>query len=239
MKRALVTGGTSPLGQAICQQLVADGLHVIVHTHNNPAKAEAMVADFMTQGGQAEIWQCDLSCSAKTRTGLETLLAQGVPQVIVHNAGTHDDTTLAGMSEAQWHDVIGVSLNGFFNVVQPLLLPLTRTRWGRIIALSSVSARMGNKGQVNYAAAKAGLEGAVRSLAREVGSRGITVNAVAPGIIASPATAAIMTMTDIAALVPARRSGKPQEVADLIAFLASDKAAYISGQTIGINGGMA
>lgn len=239
MKRALVTGGTSPLGQAICQQLVADGLHVIVHTHNNPARASTMVADFTAQGGRAEVWQCDLRCSEKTRQGLDPVLADGVPQIIVHNAGTHEDATLAGMSDAQWHDVIGVSLNGFFNVVQPLLLPLTRTRWGRIIALSSVSARIGNKGQVNYAAAKAGLEGAVRSLAREVGSRGITVNAVAPGIIESPATAAVMTARDIAELVPARRSGTPQEVADLIAFLASDKTAYISGQTIGINGGMA
>lgn len=157
----------------------------------------------------------------------------------MHNAGTHDDVTMAGMITAQWRDVLSVSLDGFFNVVQPLLLPLTRTRWGRIIALSSITARMGNRGQVNYAAAKAGLEGAVRSLAREVGSRGITVNAVAPGVIASPATAAVMTEADIAAMVPARRAGQPQEVADLVGFLASERAAYISGQIIGVNGGMA
>ncbi|OUI86483.1 3-oxoacyl-ACP reductase FabG [Acetobacter tropicalis] len=239
MKRALVTGGTSPLGVAICQQLGAEGLHVIVHTHRALEKAETTVRDLQLQGMQAEVWQCNLTDAATTREALEDILTNGVPQVVVHNAGTHDDATMAGMSESQWRDVIGVSLDGFFNLVQPILLPLTRTRWGRIIALSSVTARIGNRGQVNYAAAKAGLEGAVRSLAREVGSRGITVNAVAPGIIDSPATKSIMTTTDIENIVPARRAGQPKEVADLVTFLASDKAAYISGQVIGINGGMA
>lgn len=239
MKRALVTGGTSPLGVAICQQLGAEGLHVIVHTHRALEKAETTVRDLQLQGMQAEVWQCNLTDAATTREALGDILTNGVPQVVVHNAGTHDDATMAGMSESQWRDVIGVSLDGFFNLVQPILLPLTRTRWGRIIALSSVTARIGNRGQVNYAAAKAGLEGAVKSLAREVGSRGITVNAVAPGIIDSPATKSIMTTTDIADIVPARRAGQPKEVADLVTFLASDKAAYISGQVIGINGGMA
>lgn len=239
MKRALVTGGTSPLGVAICQQLGAEGLHVIVHTHRALEKAETTVRDLQLQGMQAEVWQCNLTDAATTREALGDILTNGVPQVVVHNAGTHDDATMAGMSESQWRDVIGVSLDGFFNLVQPILLPLTRTRWGRIIALSSVTARIGNRGQVNYAAAKAGLEGAVKSLAREVGSRGITVNAVAPGIIDSPATKSIMTTTDIENIVPARRAGQPKEVADLVTFLASDKAAYISGQVIGINGGMA
>jgi 3-oxoacyl-[acyl-carrier protein] reductase len=214
-------------------------LHVIVHTHRALEKAETTVRDLQLQGMQAEVWQCNLTDAATTREALGDILTNGVPQVVVHNAGTHDDATMAGMSESQWRDVIGVSLDGFFNLVQPILLPLTRTRWGRIIALSSVTARIGNRGQVNYAAAKAGLEGAVRSLAREVGSRGITVNAVAPGIIDSPATKSIMTTTDIENIVPARRAGQPKEVADLVTFLASDKAAYISGQVIGINGGMA
>lgn len=239
MKRALVTGGTSPIGLAICQRLVADGLHVLVHAHSSVGKAHDIVAQIQRSGGSAEVWCSDLANAETTRQALEPVLAAGVPQVIVHNAGTHDDVTMAGMTEAQWRDVLAVSLDGFFNVVQPLLLPLTRTRWGRIIALSSITARLGNKGQVNYAAAKAGLEGAVRSLAREVASRGITVNAVAPGVIASPATAAIMTQADIAAMVPARRAGQPQEVADLVGFLASGQAAYISGQIIGVNGGMA
>ncbi|GAJ30203.1 3-oxoacyl-ACP reductase FabG [Acidomonas methanolica] len=238
MKRALVTGGASPIGAAICRRLAADGLHVIVHANRSMPQAEQVATAIRESGGSAGIWGCDIADTAATRDALAALLAGGVPQVIVHNAGTHDDVTMAGMTEAQWRGVLSVSLDGFFNVVQPLLLPMTRTRWGRIIALSSVSARLGNRGQVNYAAAKAGLEGAVRSLAREVGSRGITVNAIAPGIIDSPATVGF-TANDISAIVPARRLGRPDEVADLVAFVASDQAAYISGQTIGINGGMA
>lgn len=239
MKRALVTGGTSPIGAAICQRLAEDGLHVIVHAHASAERAAALVSALQEQGHSAEAWICNLSDIAATRQALSSVLEQGVPQVLVHNAGTHDDVTMAGMAENQWRDVLGVSLDGFYAVVQPLLLPMTRTRWGRIIALSSVTARMGNRGQVNYAAAKAGLEGAVRSLSREVAGRGLTVNAIAPGIIASPATAAVMDAEQIAALVPAKRAGQPEEVADLVAFLASGQAAYINGQTIAINGGMA
>lgn len=239
MRRALVTGGASPIGAAICRRLAADGLHVIVHAHASTERASALVGALQEQGHSAEAWICNLSDIAATRQALSPVLEQGVPQVLVHNAGTHDDVTMAGMAENQWRDVLGVSLDGFYAVVQPLLLPMTRTRWGRIIALSSVTARMGNRGQVNYAAAKAGLEGAVRSLAREVAGRGLTVNAIAPGIIASPATAAVMDAEQIAALVPAKRAGQPEEVADLVAFLASGQAAYINGQTIGINGGMA
>jgi 3-oxoacyl-[acyl-carrier protein] reductase len=161
-----------------------------------------------------------------------------VPQVLVHNAGLHDDVPMAGMSERQWRQVLAVSLDGFFALTRPLLLPMMATRWGRIIALSSISAALGNRGQVNYAAAKAGLEGAVRSLAREVASRGITVNAVAPGVIESPAVDAVMDRNRVADIVPMKRAGKPEEVAALVAFLASQDAAYITGQTISINGGM-
>jgi 3-oxoacyl-[acyl-carrier protein] reductase len=169
------------------------------------------------------------------------MLGDGGPpiQVVVHNAGSHDDVPMAGMSEAQWRSAIDVSLNGFFNTVRPLLLPMLGTRWGRIVAMSSLSAVMGNRGQANYAAAKAGLIGAVKSLSLECASRGITANAVAPGIIASPAVDAVMSKEKIAALVPMRRAGRPEEVAELVAFLASDRAAYISGQVISINGGLA
>lgn len=237
MRRALVTGGTSPLGTAICARLAADGLHVIVHAHRSRDAAERLAAKL--GAGAASTLTCDLTDIAATETALAPVLEAGVPQVLVHNAGTHDDAPLAGMSEAQWRHVLEVSLTGFYALTRPLLLPMIGTRWGRIVALSSVSALLGNRGQVNYAAAKAGLIGAVRSLAREVASRGITVNVVAPGLIASPAVDAAIDPRRIAELVPMRRAGRPEEVADLIGFLVSDQAGYITGQTISINGGMA
>ena len=239
MKIALVTGGASPIGAAISRKLAADGLHVIVHAFANVSAAEAIAAEIRADGLSASTWFCDVSDIALTAHSIKGLLEQGVPQVLVHNAGTHDDVPMAGMSESQWRHVLAVSLDGFFAVTQPLLLPMMATRWGRIVALSSVSAVMGNRGQVNYAAAKAGLIGAVRSLAREVASRGITVNAVAPGIIASPAVDAVLDRAKIAEIVPAKRAGKPEEVAALISFLASADAGYINGQVISINGGMA
>jgi 3-oxoacyl-[acyl-carrier protein] reductase len=157
---------------------------------------------------------------------------------LVNNAGIHDDAVMPGMKVEQWSRVIDVSLNGFFNVTQPLLLPMIVTRWGRIVSVSSVAALFGNRGQANYAAAKAGLHGATKSLALELASRGVTVNAVAPGIIDSGMTAGIFSKEMIDRLVPMKRAGRPEEVADLIAFLASDRAAYISGQIISVNGGM-
>ena len=175
----------------------------------------------------------------QTGQALAQLLAAGPIQILVNNAGIHDDAVMPGMRQEQWARVIDVSLNGFFNVTQPLLLPMLRTRWGRIVNISSVAAVMGNRGQANYAAAKAGLHGATRSLALELASRGMTVNTVAPGIIASPATETIFPKETIAKLVPMQRAGEPEEVADLVAFLASNRAAYISGQLISINGGMA
>jgi 3-oxoacyl-[acyl-carrier protein] reductase len=159
--------------------------------------------------------------------------------VLVNNAGIHRDAVMAGMSGEDWRRVIDVSLNGFFNVTQPLLLPMLRTRWGRIVNVSSVSAILGNRGQTNYAAAKAGLIGATRALALECASRGVTVNAIAPGIIESEMTAEAFPPERIKALVPMQRAGTPEEVADLVAFLASDRAGYISGQVIGINGALA
>lgn len=239
MKRALVTGGSGAIGAAICRALAADGLHVIVHANSRLDAAEVLAGEIRTAGGSAEAVCFDVTDATTTSAALEKLLQEGAIQVLVNNAGIHHDGILAGMSQEQWHSVIDVSLNGFFNVTQPLLLPMLRTRWGRIVNISSIAGVMGNRGQANYAAAKAGLIGATKSLAQEVASRGVTVNAIAPGIIESPMIKDAFSAETINSLVPMKRAGKPEEVAALVSFLASDKSAYISGQVISINGAMA
>lgn len=239
MKRALVTGGSGDIGAAICRRLARQDLHVIVHANSGRERADAVVAEIQASGGSAEVACFDVSDEPATRAALEAVLAAGPVQVLAHSAGIHDDAPLAGMSALQWQRVINVSLNGFYNVTQPLLLPMMATRWGRIISLSSIAAQMGNRGQANYAAAKAGLLGASKSLAIELASRGVTVNVVAPGIIAGAMAKEAFPEERIKALVPMKRAGRPDEVAELVAFLASDAAAYISGQIIGINGAMA
>ena len=239
MKRALVTGGSGAIGAATCRQLAADGYHVIVHANSNVDHAQRVAAEINAAGGVSTAVAFDVTDANKTKAALELLLTEGAIQVVVNNAGIHDDAVMPGMRPEQWTRVIDVSLNGFFNVTQPLLMPMIGKRWGRIINLSSLAAVMGNRGQVNYAAAKAGLHGATKSLALELASRGITVNAVAPGIIVSPMTESSFPKETISTMVPMKRAGRPEEVADLISFLSSDRAAYISGQIISINGAMA
>ena len=236
--RALVTGGSGGIGAAICRRLAADGRHVLVHAHRHLDTAQALAAEIAAQGGSAEALAFDVTDARATHAALETLLEQGPVQILVNNAGIHDDAAFPGMSENQWRSVIEVSLHGFFNVTQPLVLPMIRTRWGRIVNMASVSAVAGNRGQTNYAAAKGALISATRALALEVAKRGVTVNAVAPGIIDSPMTAQAFTKSAIDALVPMKRAGQPDEVAALVGFLASDEAGYISGQVISIDGGM-
>ncbi|MGB0134827.1 SDR family oxidoreductase, partial [Dokdonella sp.] len=180
----------------------------------------------------------DVADSTATTSAMDSILADGPIQILINNAGIHDDAPMAGMSEEQWRRVIDVSLHGFFNVTQPLLLPMARTRFGRIVSISSVAAVMGNRGQTNYAAAKAALHGASKSLAREMGSRGITVNVIAPGMIAGSMIGESFDAAMVKAMVPAGRVGNPEEVAALVRFLCSDEAGYINGQVIGINGGM-
>jgi len=238
VKRALVTGGSGAIGTAICRRLAAQGCHVYVHACGNPARAEKLAAEIATGGGSAAAVIFDVADGAAVLSVLQALLQAGPIQILVNNAGVHDDAVMPGMRPQQWSRVIDVSLNGFFNVTQPLLMPMIGTRWGRIVNLSSVTALAGNRGQTNYAAAKAGLHGATKALALELASRGITVNAVAPGIIASPMSEGSFPKESIDRLVPMKRAGTPEEVADLVAFLASEQAGYISGQIISINGAM-
>jgi 3-oxoacyl-[acyl-carrier protein] reductase len=237
-KKALVTGGSGGIGSAICRQLASDGFHVIVHANRSLEAAQSLVAEITAAGGSAQALAFDVTDAAATTAALEALLEEGPVQVLVNNAGIHDDAIFPGMQLRQWQQVIDVSLNGFFHVTQPLMMPMIRTRWGRIITITSVAAVAGNRGQVNYSAAKGALHSATKSLALEVASRGITVNAVAPGIITTPMSQDSFDAPTIAQLVPMKRAGRPEEVADLVSFLASERAAYISGQVISINGGM-
>jgi 3-oxoacyl-[acyl-carrier protein] reductase len=238
-RRALVTGGSGGIGAALCRRLASAGHFVYVHSHRGTEVAEELVREIVAAGGCGEAVSFDITDGAATRTALEKMLEAGPIQILVNNAGVHDDAVLPGMSAAQWHRVIDVSVNGFFNATQPLLLPMIRTRWGRIVNVSSIAALIGNRGQVNYAAAKGALNSATKALALEVATRGITVNAVAPGIIATPMTAELFDSAAIERLVPLNRAGLPEEVAAVVAFLASEEASYVTAQIISVSGGMA
>jgi 3-oxoacyl-[acyl-carrier protein] reductase len=237
-KRALVTGGSGGIGAAICRQLGAAGHFVYVHANRGRAAADAVVAEITAAGGAAGVVCFDVTDAAATRSALETLLEQAPVQILVNNAGIHDDAAFPGMSPQQWHRVIDVAISGFYIVTQPLLLPMIRTRWGRILNIASVTALAGNRGQVNYAAAKGALIAATKALSLEVASRGITVNAVAPGIISTNMSAPAFDAAMIENLVPMKRAGTADEVASLVRFLASNDAGYITGQVISINGGL-
>jgi 3-oxoacyl-[acyl-carrier protein] reductase len=236
--RALVTGGSGGIGAAICKTLAAAGHFVFVHANRNRDAAAAVVADITAAGGKAAAIAFDVTDAAATRAALEPLADDAPIQILVNNAGIHDDAAFPGMSAEQWHRVIDVAIDGFYNVTHPLMMPMIRTRWGRIINMSSVSALSGNRGQVNYAAAKGALNAATKALSREVASRGITVNAVAPGIIAAGMGSPAFDAATIANIVPMKRAGTALEVASLVGFLASKEAGYITGQVISINGGM-
>lgn len=236
--RALVTGGSGGIGAAICHRLAAAGHFVYVHAHRGAAAADASVRDIVAAGGRAQSIAFDVTDPQASRTAIAAMLEIAPIQILVNNAGLHDDAAFPGMSAHQWQRVIDVSIQGFYNVTQPLMLPMIGTRWGRVISISSVSALTGNRGQVNYAAAKGALNSATKALSLEVAARGITVNAVAPGIISGGMSDSVFGAAAIAKLVPMKRAGSAEEVASLVGYLASAEAGYITGQIISINGGM-
>lgn len=236
---ALVTGASGELGSAIARRLARDGARLVLHAHSRPQAVQSLAEELRAAGTDVQTVTFDITDRAAAHAALDALVeASGPVQVLVNNAGAHDDAVFPALRAEQWQRVIDISLNGFFHVTQPLMLPMIRTRWGRVINISSVAGVAGNRGQVNYAAAKGALNSATKALSLEVASRGITVNAVAPGIIASPMADATFDSATIAQLVPAKRAGTPEEVAALVAFLAGAEAGYITGQVLSINGGM-
>lgn len=237
-RKALVTGGSGGIGGAIAARLAAEGMQVWIQYRNNPDTAQQLADRIIAEGGRANIVGFDVTDAEACQQAMDDLLArEETIDVLVHNAGITSDAPFAGMETDQWREVIDTSLHGFFHVTRPLIMPMMRQRWGRIVSIASIAALHGNRGQSNYAAAKAGLIGATRSLAKEVASRGICCNAVAPGFIDTDMIKDIPADV-IKQVVPMKRTGTPAEVAALVAFLCSDDAAYITGEVVNISGGI-
>lgn len=239
LRRVLITGSSRGIGRAIAQRLARDGFAVTVHCRSRRGEADSVAGEIRDAGGTADVLQFDVCDRAASRLALEATLAQhGAYYGIVCNAGITRDNAFPALSADDWDSVLDTSLSGFFNVVHPLTMPLVRRRMGgRIVTLASVSGVIGNRGQVNYSAAKAGLIGATKALAVELASRRITVNCVAPGLIATEMSEGV-ALAEALQMVPMNRLGQPDEVAAAVSFLMSDEASFITRQVLGVNGGV-
>ncbi len=236
---ALVTGASRGIGAAIARELAAAGCRILLNYRSDERGAAEVKDSIVAAGGEVTLLRFDVGNAAETAAALAPWSGDGdaVIDVVVNNAGVVKDAPFPTLAQGDWERVTRTSLDGFFNVTRPLVMPLVRRRWGRIITISSLAGLVGNRGQVAYSAAKAGLIGATRSLAKEVAKRNVTVNAVAPGLIDTDMIKQI-PVDDLSKLIPMRRLGLPSEVAKLVRFLASDDAAYITGQVITIDGGL-
>ena len=239
-KSVLVTGSSRGIGKAIALRLARDGYRVVVHCRSRRAEADAVAAEIEAVGGSARVLQFDIGQRDATATALlADIEAHGCYYGVVCNAGVARDTVFPAMTGEEWDQVLGTNLDGFFNVLNPVVMPMVQRRKpGRIVTMASVSGLIGNRGQVNYSAAKAGIIGATKALALELAKRAITVNCVAPGLIETDMIGEV-PLDEALKLIPARRVGRPEEVAAAVSYLMSEDAGYVTRQVISVNGGLA